>query len=112
MQSVMTTSFGNSIWSILQIQETVTVSSFDRIEAVLYAYVNSEQVAALDFIKSGHGICVNVIFVKPEFRRRGIGSALVRHLITQHPGLIITCPSRCEGVPEIGSFPLRTKPLR
>jgi GNAT superfamily N-acetyltransferase len=97
MQSTMTTSFGNSIWSILRIQETVTVSSFDRIEAVLYAYLNNEQVAALDFIKSAHGICVNVVFVKPEFRRRGIGSALVQHLITQYPGLKITCPSQYAG---------------
>lgn len=97
MQSIMTTSFGNSIWSILQIQETVTVSSFDRTEAVLYAYVYNEQVAALDFIKSDHGICVNVVFVKPEFRRRGIGSALVQHLITQYPSLKITCPSQYAG---------------
>lgn len=78
----------------LQIQEIVTVSSFDRTEAVLYAYVNNEQVAALDFTKSEHRIYVNVVIVKPEFRRRGIGSALVQHLITQYPGLII-CFSPC-----------------
>jgi GNAT superfamily N-acetyltransferase len=81
----------------LQIKETVTVSCFERIEAVLYAYMNNERVAALDFIRSDQGVCVNMVFVKPEFRRRGIGSALVQHLITQYPSMKITCTSRLVG---------------
>jgi GNAT superfamily N-acetyltransferase len=77
----------------LQIQETVTASCFDRIEAVLYAYMNNELVAALDFTKTDHGVCINMVFVKPEFRRRGIGSVLVRHLVVLYPGAKFTCVS-------------------
>lgn len=81
----------------LQIHETVTASCFDRIEAVLYAYMNNELVAALDFTKTDHGVCVNMEFVKPEFRRRGIGSVLVRHLVVLYPGAKFTCVSQCAG---------------
>ena len=83
--------------AFLQIRETVTASCSDRIEAVLYAYMNNERVAALDFMKSDHGICVNMVFVKPEFRRRGIGSALVQHLAVLYPGTKFTCASRRMG---------------
>jgi GNAT superfamily N-acetyltransferase len=78
----------------LQIRETVTVSCLDRIEAVLYAFMNNDRVAALDFIKSDQGVCVNMVFVKPEYRRRGIGSALVQHLVMLYPSMKITCTSR------------------
>jgi hypothetical protein len=37
--------------TFLQIRETVTASCFDRIDAVLYAYMNNERVAALDFMR-------------------------------------------------------------
>lgn len=78
----------------LQIGETVTVSCVDRIEAVLYAYMNNERIAALDFTRSDQGVCVNMVFVKPEFRHRGIGSALVQHLVMLYPGMKIRCTSQ------------------
>lgn len=80
-----------------QIEETVTVSCVGRIEAVLYASMNNERVAALDFIKSDQGVCINMVFVKPTFRGRGIGSALVQHLIMLYPNMKITCTSRRSG---------------
>ena len=83
--------------AFLQIRETVTASCSGRIEAVLYAYMDNEQVAALDFMKSDHGICINMVFVKPEFRRRGIGSALVQHLAALYPGTKFTCAFRRVG---------------
>jgi len=80
--------------AILQIQESVTASRSDRIEATLYASMNSEQVAALDFVKSGQGLFVNMLFVKPRFRRRGIGSALLRYLMMRYPGAALACSSQ------------------
>jgi ribosomal protein S18 acetylase RimI-like enzyme len=82
---------------VLQIQERVTASCSDRIEAAFYASVNNEQVAALDFTKSDRGLCINMVFVKPQFRRRGIGSALLRHLMMRYPGMALTCSSHSLG---------------
>jgi GNAT superfamily N-acetyltransferase len=91
--------------TFLQIRETVTASCFDRFDAVLYAYVNNERVAALDFTKTYHDICINMVFVKPEFRRRGIGSALVQHLVALHPDTKVPVP--LETVRFQATFPLR-----
>jgi GNAT superfamily N-acetyltransferase len=84
--------------TFFQIRETVTASCFDRIDAVLYAYMNNARVAALDFTKTYHQICINMVFVKPEFRRCGIGSALVQHLVALYPDTKVTCAyqSVCE----------------
>jgi GNAT superfamily N-acetyltransferase len=68
--------------ALLHLRETATTSCADRIEVVLYAYLENEMVAALDFTRMDDGVCVNTVFVKPQFRRRGIGSALVRHIAT------------------------------
>ena len=73
----------------IQIRETVTASA-----AVLYAYLDGEQVAALDFTRKDGDIHVNMLFVKPQFRRRGIASALARHLASQYPGARISCRER------------------
>lgn len=78
--------------TILHIRETVTDLRIDRIEAVLYAYLDGEMVAALDFTKTDDDVRVNTVFVKLQFRRRGIGSALARYLAAQHPGAQIKCP--------------------
>ncbi|CDG85272.1 GNAT family N-acetyltransferase [Janthinobacterium agaricidamnosum] len=52
---------------------------------LLYAYVAGEQVAALDFTASGDNVTVNVIYVKPCWRRQGIATALTRHLLRRYP---------------------------
>lgn len=53
--------------------------------AILYAYMHGELIGALDFSRTGEGIRVNTIFVKPDFRRRGVGMALVRYLEQRCP---------------------------
>jgi GNAT superfamily N-acetyltransferase len=68
--------------ALLHLRETVTTSGADRSEVVLYAYLENQMVAALDFTRMDDGVCMNTVFVKPQFRRRGIGSALVRHIAT------------------------------
>lgn len=77
--------------SEIHFRETGTLLSHDGAHVVLYAYLGNEQVAALDFTESEGANIINMIFVKPHFRRRGIGSALLHHLIRQYPDAHITC---------------------
>lgn len=72
----------------------MTQSRTNHIEAALYAYLDNEMVAALDFTRTGDDLCVNLVFVKLQFRRRGTGSALARYFVTQHTGAIISWASR------------------
>lgn len=81
----------------IHIREKVAATCADRTEAVLYAYLNNELVAALDSTRLDGGVCVNMVFVKPQYRRRGIGSALIRHMTAQHPRAIITWTERSCG---------------
>ena len=76
----------------IEIQETTfDASAVDGMHAVLYAYVDAEQVAALDFMRSEDNVSINMVYVKPQFRRCGIGSALVRHLASRYPSVKIGC---------------------
>lgn len=54
-------------------------------ETALCAWVDGEQVAMLDISRQDDAIRVNMVFVKPPFRRRGIGRALLQHLQQCYP---------------------------
>lgn len=57
----------------------------------LCAWIDGQQVAMLDITRHAHGVGVNMLFVKPPFRRRGIGGALLRRLLYDHPSASAAC---------------------
>jgi GNAT superfamily N-acetyltransferase len=71
----------------LRIRETVTHACGDRSDAVLHAWLDGELIAALDFTLAAGMLRINLVFVKPQFRRRGIAAALLRHLRALYPDL-------------------------
>ncbi|HYD63290.1 MAG TPA: GNAT family N-acetyltransferase [Noviherbaspirillum sp.] len=83
----------------VEIHEAVDASAADGTHAALYAYFDKEQVAALDFTRSRDSISINMVYVKPQFRRCGIGSALVRHLLGRYPAVKIDCGGAAMRVP-------------
>ena len=60
-------------------------------EHALCAWVDGQQVAMLDFSTEADEVTVNMLFVKPPFRRRGIGAALLRRLLQCHPQAAAAC---------------------
>jgi len=54
-------------------------------ETALCAWIDGEQVAMLDISRQSGEIIINMLFVKPPFRRRGIGRALLQHLQQCYP---------------------------
>lgn len=67
----------------LQIRENVA-------DTVFYAYLNKELVAALHCTRIASDLSVDMVYVKPQYRRRGIAAALVRYIAEQHPGATVT----------------------
>jgi ribosomal protein S18 acetylase RimI-like enzyme len=65
--------------------ERGTANAF-QMNGVLYAYVGDQLIGALDFTQAGHDVCINVLYVKSGFRRRGVGTALTSSLLQRHPG--------------------------
>ncbi|HEX9174358.1 MAG TPA: GNAT family N-acetyltransferase [Telluria sp.] len=64
----------------------------------------------MDFTRADGNVRINMVFVRPAFRHRGIGSALARYVTAQHPGATITCasPTWTSLQPQIGnSMPSR-----
>lgn len=60
-------------------------------EHALCAWIDGQQVAMLDISQHANGVRVNMLFVKPPFRRRGIGEALLRRLLHDHPSASVAC---------------------
>lgn len=54
-------------------------------DTALCAWIDGEQVAMLDISLAAGQVVVNMLFVKPPFRRRGIGRALLQHLRQCYP---------------------------
>lgn len=59
-------------------------------DAVFHAYLGMELVAALHCTRMDSRFCIDMVYVKPQYRRRGIAAALVRHLTERHPGATVT----------------------
>lgn len=74
----------------VEIRERVTATDRDGVQAVLYAHVGNEQVGALDYTRRGDAVCINLIFVVPQFRQCGVGGALRRHLHQLYPRCAVT----------------------
>ena len=72
-------------------------------ELLLCAWVDGEQVGMLDASVAQSGVTVNMVFVKPPFRRRGIGGALLQTLLERHPQALI--PDRVSRPPTIPAAP-------
>jgi GNAT superfamily N-acetyltransferase len=75
----------DGITKILDIREKLLANDHCRVNTILYAYVDDYMIAALDFTLRTEDLYINLVFVKPEFRRRGIGLALTRYLLDRYP---------------------------
>lgn len=56
-------------------------------DSALCAWIDGQQVAMLDISRHANEVTVNMLFVKPPFRRRGIGGALLQC----HPQAATAC---------------------
>jgi len=57
----------------------------------LCAWIDGQQVAMLDIGRQANNVTINMLFVKPPYRRRGIGRALLRQLLLCHPQAALLC---------------------
>lgn len=57
----------------------------------LCAWIDGQQVAMLDISEHANEVSVNMLFVKPSFRRRGIARALLQQLLLCHPQASLIC---------------------
>ncbi len=60
-------------------------------DSALCAWIDGQQVAMLDISRRADGVTVNMLFVKPPFRRRGIGGALLRRCCNATRQASATC---------------------
>jgi ribosomal protein S18 acetylase RimI-like enzyme len=70
---------------LVRIREELRARSDSQVDAVLHAYVDGQLIGALDFTRTSHRIHINVIYVKPDFRHRGVARALLTHLSRHYP---------------------------
>jgi GNAT superfamily N-acetyltransferase len=49
-------------------------------DSALCAWIDGQQVAMLDFSPCGGEVTLNMLFVKPPFRHRGVARALMREI--------------------------------
>src|SRR5471032_123888 len=57
----------------------------------LCAWIDGQQVAMLDIGRQANNVTINMLFVKPPYRRRGIGRALLQQLLLCHPQAGLLC---------------------
>jgi len=57
----------------------------------LCAWIDGQQVAMLDIGTHADAVTINMLFVKPPFRHRGIARALLQQLLLCHPQAGLVC---------------------
>jgi GNAT superfamily N-acetyltransferase len=75
----------------LTIGETVHANDEISMRGVLYARLGAEFIGALDFEATHSILWINVLYVKPQYRRRGVASLLLVWLHARHPDKPVVC---------------------
>jgi ribosomal protein S18 acetylase RimI-like enzyme len=85
---------------------------FEEQQALLQAYSGRLLIGALDFTRTGTGagIRINTIYVRPEYRRRGIGTTLTRTLSQRFPEAAFEWPPAAHGSTFLQKVFLRQSP--
>jgi GNAT superfamily N-acetyltransferase len=87
----------------LTIGETVQANDEISMRGVLYARLGAEFIGALDFEATHSILWINVLYVKPQYRRRGVASLLLAWLHARHPDKPVlrgpATPATCRAKP-------------
>ena len=77
----------------LSIEEVRSGNPEHVIQGTLYAYHHKECIGALEFTVCTDTIFIRLIFVKPDYRGRGVARALAEALLHRYPGLLPRTPA-------------------
>jgi ribosomal protein S18 acetylase RimI-like enzyme len=91
----------------LIIDEQVSFADAWRTEARLYAAVGTQLLGALDFTALQDEVHVNALYVRPDLRRLGIGSALVQNLQQRYTATSVCWSKQLGGLPVDGPWTFR-----
>jgi|GEM_PF-4560960 len=58
---------------------------------LLSAFLDQQQVGALDCSILAGQVCVHVLYVKPSYRELGIAKAMLAQLLVEYPELEVIC---------------------
>ncbi len=77
----------------LSIEEVRSENPEHVIQGTLYAYHHQECIGALEFTVCTGTIFIRLIFVKPDYRGRGVAHALAEALLRRYPGFLPRTPA-------------------